>query len=212
MYDMLALCTVPNWKKAPKQFQCGDIMCSRLNSHMVKFAKYYHSLYPLLNNRIGCIYQIFPQNTPLTEFNCCDYMLEIQYKEPHRSKELLPTWVNIPENACAIAQASILLEYEKQFEKTLRRLVECSRIGRIAFLLLGQGRWLEMQEITVGTFTLENFLTKVKYGNICSGIMYFIAGSIKNPLENHGNEWVFMEDVLLPPGGNLDQNHEDVNL
>lgn len=197
MYDILVLCVAPNWRKAPKQFQSGNVICSRVNSYSVNMKKYYSLLFPILNNKTGCVYHIYPQDTPLTEFECCDYMLDVQYKNPHVSHELLFEWVNIPEDACAIAQASILAEYEKQLEEVLRRLIGFSRIGRIAFLLQGQGRWLELQEVTIGTFTLENFLSKIRNNGVLSGIVHFISISFEKAFED--DEWVLMEDVLQTP-------------
>lgn len=207
MYDMLVLCTAPNWWKAPKQFRVGNVICSRVNSYSVRTKRCYHSLFPLFNNHMGCIYHIYPQDTPLTEFECCDYMLEMQYKNPHTSREMLFEWVNIPENACAIAHASILAEWEKQFEAVLQRLIGFSRIGRIAFLLVGQGRWLELQEITVGTFALETFMNKMKDGSILSGIIYFVSKSLEKAFED--DEWVLMEDVLQMPDSDLAQEGKE---
>ena len=202
MHDMLVLCTSPDWKKASKKFQFGNVICARINSNSVKFSKYYHSLFPLFNNKVGCIYQIFPMDTPLSEFNCCDYMLDIQYVDPHANRKLFPAWVNIPKNACAIAKIGICLQYEKQFREALRCLIKCSRIGRIVFLIFGQGRWLEVQEITMGTFTLENFLTRIKCASICSGVMYFLAKAAEDFTEED-SEWTLMENVLLPPDSNF---------
>lgn len=206
MYDMLVLCIAPNWWKAPKQFRVGNVICSRMNSYSVSTKRLYYSIFPLFNNHAGCIYHIYPQDTPLTEFECCDYMLEMKYKNPNASRELFFEWVNIPEKASAIAQASILAEWEKQFEAALRRLLGFSRVGRIAFLLEGQGRWLELQEVTVGTFTPEDFMNKMRDGSIISGMTYLICDKFEKPFED--DEWVLMEDVLLMPDSDLEQKEK----
>lgn len=202
MHDMLVLCVSADWKKTVRKFQIGNIICEKVNSCQLKFTRYYHALYPLLNNKTGCIYQIFPINTPLSDFHCCDYMLDIQYVNPRTNSALFPTWVNIPENACAIAQVAILPQWEKQFEDALRCLIGLSRIGRIVFLIFGQGRWLEMQEVTMGTFPLEVFLTRIQRANICSGVMYFLMQATDNSVEEDSG-WTLMENVLLPPDSNF---------
>ena len=54
----------------------------------------------------------------------------------------------------------------------------------------------------MGTFTLENFLTRIKCASICSGVMYFLAKAAEDFTEED-SEWTLMENVLLPPDSNF---------
>lgn len=72
MYDLLVLAL--NEKK-PSHLCLDKICLKALNRKGKKEKKYYHQIWPFINNAYGILYKIFT-NDGQGEFECCDEMFE----------------------------------------------------------------------------------------------------------------------------------------
>jgi hypothetical protein len=169
MYDLFVLTF--NEKKCSR-LQSNSICVKALNKNGHAKQKYYHQIWPFINNCYGILYKLFTKER-LGEFECCDEMFEFNaannsecslYKfAPNITDECIEDWVSIKLNE----------DYKAGFIALFDLLLSCSPTSTIAFLCRGQSI---DKEVVLGSLSRNDFLQMLCLGGIKTNICYLIEG------------------------------------
>lgn len=168
MYDLLVLSF--NQTKS-EEINASDILVKALNKYGKKTQKYYHKIWPFINNVYGILYKIYPSEG-LGEFECCDDFFEFGDAETSTKNCIisnLMTVESVDSDDCVNirllkAQGDILMS-------VLERIISHSPISTIAFLCRGQS--LD-KEIVFGTISIKDFGSMLLSGKVKTNICYII--------------------------------------
>ena len=155
--------------------------CVHLNKFHVKALnkkgetrqKYYHKIWPFINNCYGILYKIFTKQG-LGEFECCDDIFE--FNASNDVEFWFQKFVPDVTEGCIDDLTSIKLNviYKEEFISMFDGLLSCSPISTVAFLCRGQS--LD-KEIVIGTLSRNDFLEMLCSGNIKTNICYLVENS-----------------------------------
>ncbi len=171
MYDLLVLTFN---EKRYSRLRSDKIRVKATNKVGRKRPKYYHELWPLINNCHGILYKLFTKEN-LGEFECCDEMFE--FSDSYDADLRLQKWIPFVADECVADWVSIKLnaDYDDEFVAIIDKLLSCSPISTIAFLCRGQS---VDREVVVGTLTRNEFMQLLCSGNIRTNVCYLIKNDL----------------------------------
>jgi len=168
MYDVLMLSVN---QKEPSAFRLDDITVLALNKEGKYKPKYYHEIWPFLNNSDGILYKVFTDGD-FFEHECGDDLFNFDYDknnensipEVHRSshKEIVKDLVGLSAKEI----------HKDHFVGLMQQVIDVSPIKTILFLCRGQSHDME---IIMGTVTLNHFSQMLAEGSVCTNICYIIS-------------------------------------
>lgn len=169
MYDLLVLSF--NQSKA-EHIDITDICVQPLNKYGKKTKKYYHEIWPFINNAYGILYKIYTAYG-LGEFECCDDLFE--FDNIKHSTIIEPEISNfiaigtVADNDCV--SISPLKTQGDVLVTALKKIMSFSPIRSVAFLCRGQSI---DNEIVIGTVCAKDFYAMLYTGNVKTNICYII--------------------------------------
>lgn len=173
MYDLLIL--VCNQNEDLQQY-CRDINIKSLNTFGNKTKKYYHEIWPFINNTYGILYKIFTSDG-LGHFECCDEMFE--YKDSDETNDLLGRIfpLSAPEHFKDCVSMKLSKKYDLPFVTLLDNLISQSPTSNIMFLCRGQS---SDKEIIIGTISFTDFIKMLRNGYVQTNICYIVEKATRD--------------------------------
>ena len=173
MFDVWPANTCVKWKKTSRL--CLDkIRLKAINRRGRKKKKYYHQIWPFINNAYGILYKIFT-NEGQGEFECCDEIFEfnnvsgLNLALPQRLQEILDVH---PDDCVSMV---LKKNYETELVSSLNFLLSCSPISTIAFLCRGQS---SEKEIVLGVISISDFIKMLYLGDAKTNVCYLVTSNI----------------------------------
>lgn len=174
MYDLLVLSF--SQSKA-EQIDVTDVCVQPLNKYGRKTKKYYHEIWPFINNAYGILYKIYTADG-LGEFECCDDLFEfdnVKYSTNELAISNLITVENVADNDCVCI--SPLKTQGDALVSVLKKLISFSPISSIAFLCRGQSI---DKEVIIGTICAKDFYAMLYSGKVKTNICYIIRDEARD--------------------------------
>lgn len=167
MYDLLILAF--NEKKSA-HLHSKSICVKATNRNGHKIQKYYHELWPFINNSYGILYKLFTKES-LGKFECCDEMFNFNTVNDYELdlQQLIPNLS--PETAEDCVSMKLDKDFKEEFVALFDVLLSCSPVSTIAFLCRGQSF---DEEIIVGTLSHNDFIEKLCSGDVRTNICYIV--------------------------------------
>ena len=134
------------------------------------YPKYYHSIWPLINNIQGIIYKVYTDGK-FGEFECCNDMFNIFYNFAD-DNTCIDIESVVPINHYDCVPMIIKEEYITEFKEILSTLLSSSPINMIAFLCSCQS---DDKEVIQGTIDFDDFFDLMLSKKIRTNICYFIS-------------------------------------
>lgn len=168
MYDLFVLTFN---EKRYSRLHSNRISVKALNKSGRTRRKYYHEIWPFINNCYGILYKLFTKEG-FGKFECCDDMFE--FNPPNDLEFPLQKFIPKLTDECVEDWASMKLSanYKEEFIIIFDFLLSCSPASAIAFLCRGQS---VDKEVVVGTLSRNEFLEILCSGNLKTNICYLVG-------------------------------------
>lgn len=168
MFDVLILAVGKNEAIELNSFK--NIIVEKINSDLFIKKKYFHTIWPFMNNLPGIIYKVTVDDE-YGKLGCGDGLLNVGFEVPDKVE---PYWLREGSENLPYDFSSLYLKDEsrQEFERILNEILNSTSIGTLLFLCSCQSN---DTEIIQGTLEIGTFIDLFVKGRIYSNICYIVA-------------------------------------
>lgn len=164
MYDLLILSLE---QSRAKEINIAEFCVHPLNKYGSKTKKYYHEIWPFINNAYGILYKLYTPDG-LGEFECCDDLFEFN-SDKNEAPDSYITDLIPADNDCV--NIHLIKTRREAFAEVLNKLISFSPVSSIAFLCRGQSG---DKEIIIGAIRASDFYEMLCSGKVKTNICYIV--------------------------------------